>query len=154
MLQKRLANSLEAGLRKTQYGFRANHSTSQPIHILRRLIEIHERQTPHLHMVFLDWKKAFDCITHDSIEPSLLRMGTPETIVKAIMSLYNDPKFLVRDNNNKSETQQQGRGVRQGCPLSPYLFIITLSVLLHDVEAEFVEVYKYNPWPNVGLGIR
>jgi hypothetical protein len=30
--------------------------------------------------------------------------------------------------------------------ICPYLFIITLSVLLHDVEAESVEVHKYNPW--------
>ena len=54
MIQSRLAFSLDSRIRPTQLGFRKNCSTTQPIHILRRLLEVHERQPSPFHALFWD----------------------------------------------------------------------------------------------------
>ena len=50
--------------------------------------------------------------------------------------LYNNPTFLVEAENQKSEWYKQSTGVRQGCPLSPYLFLIVMTVIFHDIHKQ------------------
>ncbi|OLP75530.1 LINE-1 retrotransposable element ORF2 protein [Symbiodinium microadriaticum] len=141
LLQKRLAFYVDPRIRDTQYGFRRGKSTSQPIHILRRLIETHERQQSPLHILFVDWAKAFDSVSFAAIERSLVRLGVPAAFVRAVMAIYNNPQFRVKDSGSTSEVGVQSRGVRQGCPLSPYLFDIILTCLFADVEASYEEQF-------------
>ena len=47
---------------------------------------------------------------------------------KVIMALYDNPTFLVRDSTQKSTIRTQTKGLRQGCPLSPYLFGFVLTI--------------------------
>ena len=52
---------MEDRLRHTQYGFRKWRSTTEPMFILRRLQElVHPQKHQALHLIFLDWSKAFD----------------------------------------------------------------------------------------------
>ena len=141
LLQRRLAMYIDPRIRDNQFGFRRGRSTSQPIHVLRRLLEAHERQDSPLHLLFLDWSKAFDSVTFCSIEQSLVRIGVPPPSVKAIMAIYSSPRFRVRDSGITSEEGFQGRGVRQGCPLSPYLFNILLTCLFWDIERSYETKY-------------
>ena len=129
LLQLRLSHYIDSRIRETQYGFRRGRSTSQPIHILRRIIETHERQDSPLHILFVDWAKAFDSVSFSSIEQSLLRLGVPGPFVNAIMAIFSAPRFRVKDSGVTSSVDDQSRGVRQGCPLSPYLFDIVLTCL-------------------------
>ena len=64
-------------------------------------------------------------------------MGVPGPFIRAIMALYNNPKFTVRDSGNVVNEHTQTRGLRQGCPLSPYLFGFVLSHLFKDVEEAY-----------------
>ena len=52
MLQSRLEIHVDSRIRDTQYGFRKNRSTTQPIHVMRRLIEIFERQNTPFYALF------------------------------------------------------------------------------------------------------
>eukprot|EP00969_Alexandrium_andersonii_P057055 2517410-Alexandrium_andersonii.AAC.1 len=57
----RLLVLVEPKLRKTQYGFRHSRSTGDPIHLIRRAQDlVQERSYQTLHLIFLDWSKAFD----------------------------------------------------------------------------------------------
>ena len=66
-------------------------------------------------------------------------------MVKTVMSLYQDPTFQVKEGNNLSDTHRQCSGVRQGCPLSPYLFIIYMNTLMHDLESKFQAAFHHVP---------
>ena len=63
-------------------------------------------------------------------------MGIPDVFLKAIASLYKNPKFAVRTKVANSSWRKQDRGIRQGCPLSPYLFIIVMTVMFRDIHDE------------------
>ena len=141
MIQSRLQQYMDSRLRSTQFGFRKHRSTSQPIHVLRRLIEVFERQTSSFHALFLDWSKAFDSVTFAAIRSSLEYMGVSQHLQQLIMCLYSDPTFVVRDSSRRSSIFTQTKGLRQGCPLSPYLFSFVLTHLFADVESKYQEIY-------------
>ena len=121
ILQKRLEEAVDRHIRPTQFGFRRNRSTSQPIHIVRRLIESAESHDQPLYTLFLDWEKAFDKIHPQALITSLHRFGLNTAFTDIIKDIYTNPAFTVRAMNHQSTEHIAGSGIRQGCPLSPYL---------------------------------
>ena len=136
MLQTRLATCFDSRLRSTQYGFRSQRSTTQPLFILRRAMEWSTMTNTPLHLLFLDWKQAFDSLDHTAMLHALERFGLSSRMLRNIASIYLNPLFYVRGFNNTECEGTVHAGIRQGCPLSPYLFIIVLSVMLHDLDTD------------------
>ena len=66
ILQARIARSADHFIRKTQYGFRAHRSTGQPIFLVRRLMDWSVSTGTTVHLLFLDWKQAFDKVDHSA----------------------------------------------------------------------------------------
>ena len=69
---------------------------------------------------FIDYSKAFDCVDHPTY--MMEEMDIPEHMVQVMMSLYANQEAKVRTEYGDSESFSIGKGVRQGCVLSPYLF--------------------------------
>jgi hypothetical protein len=134
LILNRIQQQVDKRLRKTQYGFRTARSTSDPIHIIRRLQDLFKQKASPLHLFFIDWKQAFDKVNHEALRISLQRIGIPDPLVKAIMSMYKEPLFFVSEAGNDSPVYRASTGIRQGCPLSPFLFIIVLTLLFEDVD--------------------
>ena len=65
---------------------------------------------------------------------ALTRLKLPPKIKALVESIYTDPKFRVKTNEGASEWKQQNNGIRQGCPLSPYLFLLVMHVLFWDID--------------------
>ncbi len=145
MMQVRIATSMDHLISDRQWGFRKHRSTGAPIHILRRVQEIFEASTSPLYMLFLDWKQAFDKLTHTGLHHALRRLGLTKAYLDMIDNCYENPIFQVRDQGRKSKQHRQNTGIRQGCPLSPYLFIIFMTVLMHDVHQDVREEYGHIP---------
>ena len=133
ILKARLEAGMEQELNNTQYGFRASCSTSYPIHIIRRALEKAEREGSELHCLALDWKMAFDRLKQGQIRKALEKYSVPEDLIAAIEALYSNPAFWTEIDKVRSSTHPQSRGIRQGCTLSPYLFIIAMSSLVEMV---------------------
>ena len=75
IIQKRLANTLDKYLTKTQFGFRKDKSTGDAIQIIRRTTEHGTGTCNKMHMVLLDWEKAFDKVDRKKLMDALTRMS-------------------------------------------------------------------------------
>ena len=153
MLQSRLSYYIDHRLQPQQFGFRSGRSLSTPLFILRRLTELFERHSSSLYILFLGWSQAFGSVSHPALRAALLNYGVPTQTVDAIMALYHQGQFFVQDQFSCSSTRSIGRGIRQGCPLNPYLFVIVLSALTFDLNAIFLALYGYDLGPTLPTSI-
>ena len=147
MIQKRLATTFDHTLRPHQFGFRASKGTRHPLFILRRAMEWSILTDKPLHLLFLDWKQAFDSIDHTAMLEALTRTGLSNRSLAAIRAIYESPKFATRGVDDHTAQGTCYSGIRQGCPLSPYLFILTLNVILTDMETTLQQMGQpMNSW--------
>ena len=134
MIQDRLSSRYDKRLRKTQYGFRKERSTAQPLFILRRLQDYAARTGTPFHCLFIDWKQAFDKLDHSSMLIALQRLGVHQHYLDIVQDICTDPTFYTVGMRGQKSQATPHTGIRQGCPLSPYLFVMVLSVILMDVD--------------------
>ena len=87
-------------------------------------------------LLALDWAKAFDNVSPDALCRALQRFGIPPEFISVVRAIYTDRTFEVRDAGSVSNAYPQNFGISQGCPLSPFLFAIVMTVLLHDAKRE------------------
>ena len=74
------------------------------------------------------------------------RYGVPQAMVTLISSIYTSQLFQVKAAGNTSVVLCAKSGIRQGCPLSPYLFLMVHSMILHDVDSQLLENGGMMPW--------
>ena len=140
IIKRRLAEGMDQAIDEMQFGFRKGRSTSQPLQIVRRTAEIVEESGAAMYMLLIDWEKAFDKVDQERLIFALERMGIPQRIIGIIKAIYEKPNFAVKDRGRTSTRRRQRAGIRQGCPLSPYLFGIFLTVIMEDVENGLAEI--------------
>ena len=139
----------EERIRPTQYGFRSNRGTSDALYIARRIIDAANISSEgSLYFLLLDWSKAFDRVKSDAMMIALRRFGIPERMLTIIASIYQQRTFEIKDVLGSSNVHSQNAGIAQGCPLSPYLFIIAMTVLLHDVNEAIAPIFNRQELPS------
>ena len=127
VLLERMKEAMEAKLRDEQAGFRAGRSCCDQIATLRIVIEQSLEWNSGLYMTFVDFEKAFDSVDHSTLWSLLRHYGVPEKIVKMIRVLYENFEAKVIHEGTTTEGFQVKTGVKQGCLLSPLLFLIALD---------------------------
>ena len=137
----------ESKLRPTQFGFRAGKGTRHPLFIVRRAIEWSKMTNRPLHLLLLDWQQAFDSIDHTAMLEALYRYGVPQNYIDLIEQFYTLPTFQIESWSELPAKGKVSAGIRQGCPLSPYLFVIVLSVIMTDLDEHLLQTGQpCNTW--------
>ena len=86
---------------------------------------------------FVDYAKAFDCVDHNKLCTILQEMGIPGHPNCLLRNLYAGQEATVRTRHGTTEnTCQIGKGVRQGCILSPCLFNLHAECIMRNIGLE------------------
>ena len=136
MLASRLYAGLDPVLRDNQFGFIHGGSTSDAIFLVRRLQDLVDaKHSRVLHLLFLDWSKAFDAIKPAALHLALRRLRVPPIMCKAILDLTESPVFSVVIDGEVSGIKTQSSGIRQQRTfLAQHPLAVTPTVSLFDVE--------------------
>ncbi|XP_056697347.1 uncharacterized protein [Spinacia oleracea] len=96
-------------------------------------------------MIKLDLEKAYDKLEWSFIRSSLMLYGLDESSVKIIMSCITSVSSSILVNGIPTDSFSPSRGIRQGDPLSPYIFIICMEVLSHMIHLAVQDI-KWTPF--------
>ena len=130
VLLNRIDAAIDRKLRQEQAGFRKGKGCTDQIFALRNIIEQCLEWNAPLHIVFIDFKKAFDSVHRNSLWKILLSYGLPEKVVSLIKLFYEKFECSIILDNSTTEWFAVESGVRQGCILSPMLFTIAIDWVL------------------------
>ena len=86
----------------------------------------------------LDWANAFDSINVEALIRALSCFGVPAKMLRILEHIYQDRSFCVTSGGERSTRREQHSGISQGCPLSPFLFVMMMSALVKDAVANFL----------------
>ena len=84
----------------------------------------------------MDYAKAFDCVDHNKLWKILQEMGTPDNLTCFLRNLYAGQEATVRTGHTTTNWFQIGKGVRQGCILSPSLFNLYSEYIMPTAELD------------------
>ncbi|CAH2270055.1 jg17908 [Pararge aegeria aegeria] len=138
-LLRRVTKIIDENQSIEQAGFMKNYSTLDHIHTLKLVIEKYVEFTKPLYIVFIDYSKAFDSLHHNSIWQSLNEEGNSDYI--ELIRIYETSRSRVRLESPGPFFKIE-RGVKQGDPLSPKLFITVLESIFRKLN-----------WENKGIKI-
>ena len=80
-----------------------------------------------------DYVKAFDCVDHNRLWKILKEMGIPDHLTSLLRNRYADQEAIVRTGHRTTDWFQTGRGIHEGCILSPYLFNLYTEYIMRTL---------------------
>lgn len=113
----------------SQTGFVPNRCILDNIFLAFEAIEWALESNQNTSMLLLDFEKTYDRVSWSFLEQTMEKMGFEETWIKRVMSLNRNASATIIVNGEQSQAFKLQRSVRQGCPLAPYLFLLTADVL-------------------------
>ena len=95
-----------------------------------------ESSRKNIYFCFIDYAKVFDCVDHNKLRIILKEMGIPEHLICLLLNLYAGQEATVRTGHGTTGWFQIGKGVRQGCMLSPCLFNLYAEYIMRNAGLE------------------
>ena len=89
-----------------------------------------------IYFCFIDNAKAFDCVDHNKLWKILKEMGIPDQLTCLLRNVYAGQEATVRTGQRTTDWFQIGKGVRQGCILSPCLFNLYAEYIMRNAGLE------------------
>jgi len=139
IIQARMEGFVNRELPDVQAGFRKSRGTRDQIANVRWLMERSREYNEDVYMCFIDYSKAFDCVDHAVLWSTLRDMGCPGHLVHLLSCLYDGQEATVRTEYGETEWFPIGKGVRQGCIVSPSLFNIYAEGIMRGAGLEEIE---------------
>jgi hypothetical protein len=135
--------SLKVPISVAQFGFKKGCSTDLCCNVLKRTVSLFRNEGSYVFACFVDLRKAFDMVNYWKLFDLLVDQGVDKNIVRVLCNMYTSQQMKVRWNGVCSDEFSCGNDVRQGSPLSPFLFSIYIDAVLKNLM-------KLNVGCNVG----
>ena len=119
-----------------QAGFRKGRGTRDQIANIHWIIEKAREFQKNIYFCFIDYAKDFDCVDHNKLGEILKEIGIPDHLTCLLRNLYAGQKATVRTGHGTTDWFQIGKGIRQGCVLSPCLFNLYAEYIMRNAGLE------------------
>ena len=131
ILQARLQQYMNCELPDIKAGFGKSRGTRDQIANICWIMEKAREFQKNIYFCFIDYAKAFDCVDYIKLWKFLKEMGIPDHLTCLLRNLHADQKATVR-TGHRTDWFQIGKGVCQGCILSPYLFKLCAEYIMRN----------------------
>ena len=139
LIAKTMANRLKLILddliHEDQNGFMKGRNIGCNIRTIIDLIEYTDIKDIPGSIVLLDIEKAFDSVEHGFLYEVLSRFNLADNFIQWVKTFYNCRKSYVINNGFLSKPIDMSRGIFQGCPVSPFLFLFAIEILAIAVRS-------------------
>ena len=134
ILQDRLQQCMNQELLDVQVGFRKGWGTRDQIANIHWIIEKAREFQKNIYFCFIHYAKAFDSVDHNKLWKILKEMGIPDHLTCLLRNLYASQEATVRTGRGSTDWFQLGKGVHQGCILSPCLFNLYAEYIMQNAR--------------------
>ena len=136
ILQARLQQYVNCELPDVQAECGKGRGTRDQIANICWIIEKAREFQKNLYFCFIDYAKAFDCVDHNKLWKILTEMGIPDHLTCLLRNLYAYQEATVRTGHGTTDWFQIGKGVCQGCILSPCLFNLYAKYIMRNARLD------------------
>ena len=136
ILQARLQQYVNCELLDVQAGFREGRGTRDLIANICWIMEKAREFQKNICFCFIDYAKAFDCVDHNKLWKILKEKGISDHLTCLLRNLYAGQEATVRTGHGTIDWFQIGKGVCQGCILSPCLFNLYAEYIMRNAGLE------------------
>ena len=136
ILQARLQQDMNHELPDVQAGFRKGRGTRNQIVNIHWIIEKAREFQKSIYFCSIDYAKAFDSVDHNKLWKILQEMEIPDHLTYLLRNLYAGQEATVRTGHGTTDWFQIGKGVCQGCILSPCLFNFYAEYIMRNAGLE------------------
>ena len=135
-IASRIRKYLPHIIHRDQTGFMKNRYIGENINRILSIMDMADENDLQAVIVLIDFEKAFDSLEWEFIDKTLKYFNFGENMRKWVKTLYKGANCSVINNGWTSQSFSLQRGVRQGCPLSPYLFLLAAEILATKVRED------------------
>ena len=136
VLAKRLQRVISTLISSDQVGYIKGRSLAENVRLIEDIFYYVKTYRTRGIALLSDFRKAFDCLSWDFLFECLRMFGFKDDFCKWVSTFYTNIKSCVNVNGWLTEEINISRGVRQGCPLSALLFILTVEILAIKIRSD------------------
>ena len=136
ILQGRLQQYVNQELPDVQARFRKGKGAREQMANICWITEKTREFQKNIYFCFIDYPKTFDCVDHNKLWNILKEMGIPDHLTCLLRNVYAVQEATITTGHGTTDWFQIGKGVHQGCILSPCLFNLYAEYIMRNTVLE------------------